>query len=453
MKMKLRATALAGACRITVMGMALAAGPWTASAAAQTAVNAVTPYAAVVEADDAVLRAQPQDLMYPVLRLPRGQVLRVDGEALDSKGRAWWRVTYPAGTFVFVAAEAVQLEPGGKSGTVTKVTQPKAPNLSTGYKGSWSPALSQGLQPGAKVTILEVEPAPGGQGAAAYRIVPPESARGFVPASMMRKATPQEAAALAAQPPATPSATPGTGRTPAGSSQEQPAGVATAPAGPAATPDGGDAEPTMIVQRPVVRKPSPYERLEASFQEIRKEPSDTAEYGELMSQYAEELNKLEDNPANRSTRARLTQRIEYLKIASDLQAQRRLLAEQEQSLSAADQRLREKMAEVDRVRQYTIVGRLSASTLYDGKNLPLMYRVQSVGGPAPRTLAYVKPDEKLNIDGKLGAVVGVLGEAQLDPTLKLNIITPLRVDTLEAAEKGNTPAPASGPSGEGQRPT
>jgi hypothetical protein len=456
----LKRAGLAGICRVFVAGAGLTAG--LASPAAAQQINTVPTYAAIVETDDAVLRASAGDLYYPVAKLAKGTLLKVDGEGADSKGKPWLRVAYPQNAWVYIPADAVQADGTGKTGTLTKVAQPKAPSQTLGFKGSWMPALPQGLQPGSKVTILEAEAAPGGQ-TVAYKIAAPETARAFIAPTGVRKATAQEAAALAglntpatpANRPTTPAANPT--NTPANAGQtttaqgptthlNEPMAPRTGAGGPttaAGNADPNDTAPAVAIeQTPVQPKPSPYDRLEASFQELRNQPSDTAEYSALLNEYQAEMDKLEDTTTNKSMRARLNQRVQYLKIAADLQSARRRVAEQEQSLSADDQRLRDRMAEVDKVRQYTIVGRLSASTLYDGKRLPLMYRIQTIGGPAPRTLAYVKPDEKLSIDGKIGELVGVVGEAKMDQTLKLNIITPLRIDTLEPAAK---PAEASVP--------
>jgi hypothetical protein len=220
------------------------------------------------------------------------------------------------------------------------------------------------------------------------------------------------------------------------------AAVPPAPTGAQASPTGQPAEaaPTVIAQRPVTIPPSPYEQLEAAFEAMRKQPADQAEYKELMNEYQAAIAKLDDSPQNQYIRPRLQLRLDYLKLQADVQDQLRKLEEAQRSVSESEKQLAARLAEVDRVRQYTIVGRLSASTIYDGKRLPLMYRVQAVGGTAPRTLGYLKPDAALKIDSKIGQVVGVVGESTIDPTLRLNIITPLRVDTLEPAAAPAAPA-------------
>jgi hypothetical protein len=106
-----------------------------------------------------------------------------------------------------------------------------------------------------------------------------------------------------------------------------------------------------------------------------------------------------------------------------------------------------KIAEDGRV--YTMIGQLQPSTVYDGKKLPLMFRVVSVGGVSPRTLGYLKDEKDMSLLGKVGAVVGVIGEAQLDRSLMLNVITPVRVDVLKPkSEVPAAPAPAPTVSGE-----
>ena len=71
----------------------------------------------------------------------------------------------------------------------------------------------------------------------------------------------------------------------------------------------------------------------------------------------------------------------------------------------------------------------------------MMYRVQSVGDAVARTLGYLKPDDKLELDKKLGQIVGIAGEADLDSSLKLNVITASRVDVLTPVQPKEAAAP------------
>jgi hypothetical protein len=412
-------------------------------------IQPVTAYYAVVQADDTPLRCGNNEIMYPVARLTKGTLVRVDGE-----GNKWLRVTYPPGVVACIGADSIQLDATGKAGTLTKESRLKAFNIATGYRGSWNIILDTPLPPGSKVTLAETEPVNDGRGNAGYKIVPPEQARAYLPDSVVVRATQAQIDSYMAN------------LTPKTAVGEKPGEKVAAK--PEAHPDVKPTDmpvdkptdtPATVAQQPkqeaprVVEPPrSQWERLESAFEGVRKQPTESAEYTALIGEFQSAVDKLEDSPQNQTVRRRLTQRLEYLKLQIDIQAAARRVAEARQEVSAEELKLADRMRDVEKTRQYTIVGRLSASTIYDGKKLPLMYRVMAVGGQSSRTLAYVKPDEKLKIDSKLGAVVGILGESRLDPTLKSNVITPVRIDTLEAAPAvpptATEPAPAAAPTAE-----
>lgn len=464
----------------SVLHVLLAVALLVIAPAARAQVQAVTPYYAVVIAEDAMLRCDAREAAYPVARLTKGQVLRVDGE-----GTNWARVAYPPTAAALIPADSFQLDANGRSGTVTRSVRVKAFNMTTGVRGSWKDASDAPVAPGAKLTVIDPAPATDSRGTW-YKVGAPETARGYVQVNQLRRATQDEVNSALANQAVTPAdqgrspetAAPGTGQTPPGTtgqpaptgrdltqpmvpptprSGEQP--VVQPPASPdaAGTPSGaGDAGAPAVAPievRPVEIPPSPYEKLEAAFEAVRKQPPEQAEYTELMAELQKAIDDLDDSPQSQVIRPRLQHRLEYLRLLADIREQQRKLAEAQSGLRQNDELIRKRLEELDRVRQYTIVGRLSASTLYDGKRLPLMYRLQSVGGTSPRTLAYIKPDPKLGIDRKLGQVVGVVGDSTIDPALRLNIITPLRVDTLEAAETPPTgPSEAAPAAGDQPRP-
>ncbi|MFZ4575811.1 MAG: hypothetical protein ACOYN0_15560, partial [Phycisphaerales bacterium] len=106
------------------------------------------------------------------------------------------------------------------------------------------------------------------------------------------------------------------------------------------------------------------------------------------------------------------------------------------SLSSTNQAAAQALADVAKIRVYTVVGELQPSTVYDGKQLPLMYRVVSVGTSSPKTLGYIKPSTDWDLDRMLGLVVGVIGDATIDRSLRLNVISPVRVEVLRADSPG-----------------
>lgn len=82
-----------------------------------------------------------------------------------------------------------------------------------------------------------------------------------------------------------------------------------------------------------------------------------------------------------------------------------------------------------RPKEYTALGRLLSSTVYDGRKLPLMFRL--VDPQNNVTTAYIRPSKDIPIKGLLGQYVGIVGKSQYDAALKLNIITPEIVDPLK----------------------
>lgn len=83
----------------------------------------------------------------------------------------------------------------------------------------------------------------------------------------------------------------------------------------------------------------------------------------------------------------------------------------------------------DRVaaRDFDAVGKLLASSVYDGRSLPRMYRL--VDPTARRTLAYLAPAD-VDARAMLGKLVGVRGESQYDPSLKLRIFEVESIEVL-----------------------
>jgi len=79
--------------------------------------------------------------------------------------------------------------------------------------------------------------------------------------------------------------------------------------------------------------------------------------------------------------------------------------------------------------EYEAVGTLHVSSVYDGRSLPRMYRLVD---PSGRTVAYVAPTPLIDESDLVQTLVGVVGSSSYDPALKLQIITPTRLDALAA---------------------
>ena len=83
------------------------------------------------------------------------------------------------------------------------------------------------------------------------------------------------------------------------------------------------------------------------------------------------------------------------------------------------------------------MGRLNASTIYDGKRLPLLYRVQDDG--TGQTVAYMRPGSSFDLTGMLGQLIGIVGEKSYDGVLRLNLIAPRRIDVLGPRDASKEP--------------
>jgi hypothetical protein len=90
--------------------------------------------------------------------------------------------------------------------------------------------------------------------------------------------------------------------------------------------------------------------------------------------------------------------------------------------------------------QYTAIGVLNASVVYDGVRLPRLYRLQDpVSG---HTTAYLMEDPELKLSSMLGLVVGVKGGESFDESLRRNIITPKTVAVLQTGSETEIASPA-----------
>jgi len=184
--------------------------------------------------------------------------------------------------------------------------------------------------------------------------------------------------------------------------------------------------------------------LESTFQRVWKEPVLSSEVDELLAQYNRAIDAL--GPESARLKQQLTRRRDALVLRVSFRETIRTQEADRARVEAGRGNVTQQLSLAEAARVYTIAGQLQASTVYDGQKLPLMFRVVSIGGGSPRTLGYLKDSPEFALIGKVGALIGVIGEAQLDRSLMLNIITPVRIDVLKPKNEVATPlAPASPP--------
>lgn len=415
----------------------------TLGAAAQQ-VKAIDPTWAMVERP-AVVHSGDSQRYYRVAEIQPGTLVRVDGESTE-----WARIAYPAGLGAFVRADAVKQGETPESLILTASSRLYAANAVAGFDGSWKALLSESGALPAGTTLKALETVRSGAGAVVgYKVAAPESARGFVLRANLRSPTPEELAAAGATSAPAPAATPPTATPPATTPPESaaqpgatPGEVVTLTTPPAeggtpppATTNHEGEGPVVIEQKPVITTPAApapgsLQALDESFKRVQAQPDSSAEIDELKAELQAALDKLEDTPQNRMTRAGLQQRIEILSIRADLRDRLRAMEERRAAATVASGASAEAINTLEKNRVYTITGKLVTSELYDGTRLPRMLRVQSVGGATTRTLGYIKPDPALSLDAKIGQTVGVVGNIILDPKTGLRTIEATKVEVL-----------------------
>ena len=165
--------------------------------------------------------------------------------------------------------------------------------------------------------------------------------------------------------------------------------------------------------------------LEGALKNLQKEPIETAEVGPLRELYMD----LARRSAGEARIVRYANgRADQLQVWSDIQKKRaevdvlRNKAKMSAEEAIAVQQALESSAE------YTVVGKVITSTIYDGKNLPQLLRLQDAS--TGRTVAYLRLDEKYQAANLIGSLVGIVGDKSYDGSLRLNIVEPRRIDIL-----------------------
>ncbi|MBC7835755.1 MAG: hypothetical protein H7Y88_11745, partial [Phycisphaerales bacterium] len=474
----------------------LIAGAAAGAAHAQPAGKATEPYYAVVTADNVLMKAGAGLPYYGVKTLKAGTIVRVDGAMND-----WVRVQYLPGMSAFVKAEEATVD--GSTVTLAKPTRLMAANSAGGERGNWWFLLENDLPTGTKFATSETLKTADGR-VYGYLVAAPAEARGFLKPEAIRPATPQEAAAhekemgIAPAKPAetkpagtrpaeakpTPATNPPAGATdpnkPAATGIQSPAGtipIPVEPGGATTTPAQPTTTPTQPVLDPAAnpageapveeggtkpiappadtaenRQLASIDSLASLYEEARTKPIREAEVDSVIAEFNRVLGELGTTPEDQRTADFLRARLEVLKIRQDLQTSLQSAADANQRFEKRGDVVAQQMATLNRI--YALVGKLAPSTVYDGKRLPLMYRIISVDAGFPRTLGYVAGRAELEIEGKIGRVVGVVGKARYDDALRLNIVAPERVDLLSppAANTGGAPTQPASPAGDGARP-
>ena len=169
------------------------------------------------------------------------------------------------------------------------------------------------------------------------------------------------------------------------------------------------------------------EEAEAAWNVVKESPHDDAELEALQLVFVSIAARENASP----TEKRLSElRIRQIELRREVQRRLATLHKLEDRNEVDRDRIENAKVAIIARADYTMVGRLNSSRVYDGTRLPLLYRLQDpVGG---RTLGYVKPTKDVDLTPGLGRMVGLVGTKSYDAGYRLMIVTPRRFDIFIA---------------------
>lgn len=454
----------------------------TALAQSGTAVRPDAPsYWAVITGNAVNVRSGPSaQSAYPFGKLRQGDAVRVLKEEygwarIQTEGNAFAEV------FAFVPADRrVTLSADGKTATVGSRTELRAPNADAGNAPDKSWKQIGFVDAGSTLTVLGTAD---GEKESVYKVRIPASAEAWVNMQFIRRANENESMAASTAASATPASATGTSpavatmpsaaapastaatNTPAAdaggviapanapeSGSPSPAPIAPdvwssnvgsgspaippllgqQPARPEATATSGSAASSAAADAPraagtprFVSRRSTFDDLEQQFKAVRSQPESGAEFDALRAKY-EELAAAGEMPS--SVKSLSGARAKQLSLMIETQTELQKLERTKAGIDSNKKGIAELVLNIQRRADFTAIGILNASAVYDGQRLPELYRICDPTTGA--TVAYVEPNADIAMAPMIGTLVGVKGGKSFDPALRLTVISPLSVDML-----------------------
>ena len=463
---------------LSLLAASLTFAQGAAPAQAPAAANAPSKgFTATVSADNVYLRSGPSKVSaYPFGKMKIGDVVEVEEE---SYGWAKVRTRGPAfgNTYAYVLAnDKVTLSPDGKTLTAVSATEVRAPNINADGNPDASTKVIGQLNAGETLNVVgQVN----GEREKAHKVVMPPTAIGYIDMNFLRRATSGEAQAVADAPSApTKTAPQGAppvnaiegGGTVIGESNPAPAPGGTVTVDPNAKSDkaatksstksdkkaaqaDAAAEPKSVVE-PAPRVKTEIEiaaekrramhgDLEAIWVKVKAEPLGSSELTTLKERYL----ILTNDPACEAEILALAKaRVQQLDIQIEAQQRIQELKKLRAGIDADSEQLKAIKLAMEARSDYTVVGVLNASTVYDGVRLPLLFRLTDPA--AGQTVAYVAAKDPNMLTTMLGTLIGIRGTKRFDEALKVNIVDPGTIDILTIRKEKqvqSTDAPATKP--------
>lgn len=438
-------------------------------------------YWAVVTGNGVNLRSGPSaQSAYAFGKLRQGDLVRVVKEDYG-----WARVQTQGSAFgdviAFVPADRrVTVSSDGATATVNARTELRAPNVDAGSSPDKSWKQIGAVDAGTTLTVVGTAE---GEKESVLKVKVPASAEAWVNLTFLRRASEAESAsaanAVAVSAPAAPAATaPANANAPTADAatavsapvNAEPAGTAapaaaapeTAPTAGVSPTTGGGIEsisspviPPLLGEQPknasvaAAETPAPtateeakrpakprfvsrratLDDLESQFKAVRAQPQADAEFEALKAKYEELANA---NDASGSVKGMADARSRQLTLLIETQTQVQELERKKASADTNRKGIAELILNIQRRADYTAIGVLNASAVYDGSRLPELYRVCDPTTGA--TIAYVEPNPDIPMATMVGTLIGVRGGKAFDPALRLTVISPLSMELLTMRE-------------------
>ncbi len=360
----------------------------------------------------------------------RGNVVRVVEENFG-----WARVQTAGLAFAqltgFVPADQrVQLSADGATITATATTELRAPNIGSESTPESSWKQIGRIDAGATLTVVTRVDTERGS---IWTVRLPDFGEGWINSNFLRRATAAEAASFDKIAEADSAAPAPTGE----------AGTETA-----ANPEGADASATGSLadatQSAEVAPPSKspeqiaaetrratFADLESTWLKVKGQPLADAELGALYGRYVALSAECVNDP---SMKGRVATRIAQLEVQQEVQNKIFELQSTRARLNGECDQINGVALAIEARSEYTAVGVLNASIVYDGVRLPLLFRL--VDPSTGQTVSYVAPGDGFQLSTMLGTLLGIKGEKCYDDSLKLDTITPKTIDFLTSRKDG-----------------
>lgn len=400
------------------------------------------PFQGIVVEDNVQVRAGAGRAYDVVGEIKKDTVVQVDEVFFG-----WNKIPCPQGVFSYISKAFVDAKGDGKTGVVNSDrTEVKAANV----KGPGHSLRTQAVLNREDVVQIVAEEG------SFYKIIPPQGTYSFLPPGSVRRISSVVAEGIegsmvpAGQAPAT------------DATVEKPieASIPATDAVTTAEPTAADAMTDLTVEaetegqaalleqtiadhavaatqpltddpeettvQPILARPATLAELDQQMIGLFNLPVDQQPLDEMAAAYGA-VDMINLSPMDQQL---LSLRLATIERNQKLAASLAQIAGLRQQITQADAH----RAAVDAAKpvHYDAMGKLMASSVYDGRTLPRMLRL--VDATTGRTIAYVEPTEPVRPHGMLGQLVGIVGSQQYDPAMKLQVFEVKRIDVLQPTE-------------------